>query len=167
MTTEAPKKKRARFPARGSVVTRAYPVEKVTQIEGETDADFATRKAWADALADVDCDIVLLSREDVLALKHRRTAWAVAEEKRKADLEKAGERVPVMTVEGAREYRALAHDIVVKTIRQVRGIDLGAQAVEDLAGDALANALADINLIGDFASLGLGAQDPTPEQLDC
>ena len=160
------KKKRARFPARGSIVTRKYPVDEIKRGDDESDEDFATRQAWVDAMACAEIGVKLLSRDQIIELRHAKTVWAVAEEKRKAEAEAKGERVLAFTAEGALGLREWCRRVVVATIHSLKNIDFGETPSEEMTGERLADAIDGIGLLADFAKIGLDAQDPTPQQLE-
>lgn len=158
--------KRAKFPAPGSVVTRRPFIVPSAPAEGESTAAFERRRAWCEALAHVEVDVRLLRDDPVNELRQAFVVWSVAEEKRKADLEAAGQHVPVLTPEGRAEVRELQRRTIRETIVAVRGVDVGEVESDALTGDDLINLLADAGLLADIATVGRDAQTPTPQQLE-
>lgn len=159
--------KRAQFPARGSIVTRRLvPVSPPARAAGESDASYAERSAWCSALADVEVDVALLGDLEVIALNHKYTLWGVNEERRRRDLEAAGQPLTAMTLQGMSELRALQRETVSLAVRAVRGVDVGGLASEDATGGSLTDLLADAGILADVATLARDAQAPRPSQME-
>lgn len=157
--------KRARFPARGSVVTRPL-APAPTRGETESNEAWAARVALVEALSGVEVDVVLLGRAELVDLSHRFAVWGATEERRKRDAEAAGQPITVLSSEGTAELRALQRAIVTTQVRGVRGLTVGDQDSEGLSSDALADLIDAAGLLADVANLARAAQSPTPVQME-
>lgn len=169
--------KRAVFPGRGSVVTRKLVDGPVVREEGEDADSYKRRAALCAALEGVEVDVILLGRDEGVALSYRLQVILAADERRKAEAMSAGAPVPsAYALETARELREY-HRIVIAGgdlegtripagVREVRGLDVGGVSSEGVSGAELARLLDEAGLLADVSRIVRAAQSPTPRQVE-
>jgi hypothetical protein len=159
--------RRARFPARGSIVTRRL-VEAVpaAPAENEDAAAFARRRAQCEALEDVEIDIMLASDQVMTEIRHGYTIWQAQEQRRLGELERQGAAPPSISMEGLEAIKALHEQCVRRLVVCVRGLDFGEVASERMDVERLIACLRDERLLADVATVARDAQSPTPTQLE-
>lgn len=156
-------KRRARFPALGSVVTkRIVDASKPERGEDESEQSFERRIAIWDALRDAEIDIVLCDRDSVLSLENEFSLlWLSEEAKQKKDNSSS---LSPETIKSVRDLHAKAVRMLVSG---VRGIDIGDERIDDVTDRArIAEMLSVAGLLADVSRVARLAQSPTPTQLE-
>jgi len=162
-------KRKACFPAIGTVVTIPFVPEEPKREENESAEAFESRRSLSEVLRDAEIDVSLVQRAKVIEWSHRYDLWSATEDKRKADLERAEKIVPrLMTTEGTAELSELHSQIVIDCVVSVRGIVVGDVDLESVTDPRrVVSLLVDCVLLADVARMARSAQSPTPKQSDC